>query len=46
MNSEQRGKLLGFIGEFEDLFDGTLGKWDTESVELDLKRWSKMFNDG
>ena len=29
---------------FEDLFDGTLVDWDTDPVELELKKGSKPFN--
>ena len=30
-------KLLKLLTKFEDLFDGTLGVWDTEPVSLKLK---------
>ena len=30
-------KLLKLLTKFEDLFDGTLGDWDTEPVSLKLK---------
>ena len=29
MNPEERNMLLGPINYFEELFDGTIGKWDT-----------------
>ena len=36
--------LLGSIIELEDLFGGTLGKWDIEPVDLELNHGSKLFN--
>ena len=44
MNAEEKNQILGIIKDFEDLFDGTLVEWDTESVELDLKTDYKPFN--
>ena len=44
LNSEERTLLLSFFEDFEDLFDGTLGDWATESVDLELKPDSKPFN--
>ena len=35
---------LYFIEDFEDLFDGTLGDWSTESVDLELNPYSRQFN--
>ena len=34
-------KLLKLLTEFKDLFDGTLGDWDTELVSLKLKEGAK-----
>ena len=34
LNSEEQAKLLEVLNEFEDLFDGTLGDWDTEPVSF------------
>ena len=36
--------LLSLLGDFEDLFDGTLGDWATEPVDLELNPDSKPFN--
>ncbi len=33
--------LLELFTEFEELFDGTLGDWDTEPVSLELKEGTK-----
>ena len=44
LNSEQCKKLLGLLNEFEDLFDGTPGKWDTVPMELDINPGYKLFN--
>ena len=37
LNVPDQEKLLKLLTEFEDLFDGTLGDWDTEPVSLKLK---------
>jgi Retroviral aspartyl protease len=34
---EKQQKLLALLSKFEDLFDGTLGKWNEEPVKLELK---------
>ena len=44
LNAEERTLLLILLENFEDLFDGTLGNWATEPVELELKPCSKPFN--
>ena len=36
--------LLGLLNEFEDLFDGTLGKWYTETIYLKISPDYKTFN--
>ena len=37
LNSKEKTILLEVLMEFEDLFDGTLGDWDTEPVSFELK---------
>ena len=37
MNPEEGTQLLSLLEDFEDLFDGTFGDWDTEPVDLKLK---------
>ena len=44
LNAEERILLLRFLKYFEDLFGGTLGNWDTEPIDLELKPGSKSFN--
>ena len=44
LNDEERTHLLRLLEEFEYLFDGTLGDWDTDPVELELKPGSKPCN--
>ena len=44
LNSEERTLLLSLLGDFEDLFGGTLGNWSTEPVDLELNTASKSFN--
>ena len=34
LNAEERTFLLSLLEDFEDLFDGTLGNWATEPVDL------------
>jgi hypothetical protein len=34
---EKQQKLLTLLCKFEDLFDGTLGKWNKEPIKLELK---------
>ena len=44
INADERNQLIGIIKEFWDFFDGTLVEWDTEPVNLGLKKKSKPFN--
>ena len=44
LNDEQRAKLLVLLKDFEDVFDGTLGKWKTEPVDIELKPDAKPVN--
>ena len=37
-------KLLVLLKDFEDVFDSTLGKWKTESVDIKLKPDAKPVN--
>ena len=34
LNAEDRTQLLSLLQYFEDLFDGTIGDWDTDPVDL------------
>ena len=43
-NPEEQNQLLEVLFEFEDLFDGTLGDWKTESVSFELKEGSKPYH--
>ena len=43
-NDEEITLLLSLLEDFEDLFDGTLGDWATEPVNLELNPVSKQFN--
>ena len=44
LNAEERTKLIALIKEFDDLFDGTLGEWDTKTIDLELMPDSKLFD--
>ena len=44
LNDEERTQLLSLLEAFGDLFGGTLGDWDTEPVDLEVKSVSKPFN--
>ena len=37
LTDTERHRLLQILKKFEDLFDGTLGKWNTTPVYLELK---------
>ena len=37
-------KLLELLTEFEELFDGTLGDWNTEPVSFELKEDTKPYH--
>ena len=41
---EHNKELLGTINEFENLFGGTLGKWDTKPVDIEINTIHKPFN--
>ena len=40
----QREKLLSLLTEFEDPFNGKIGKLDTTPIDLEVKTGSKPFN--
>jgi len=44
LNPEEQAKLLEVLNEFDDLFHGTLGDWDTESVSFELKEGAKPYH--
>ena len=44
MNAEEINLLHNLLEYFKDLFDGTLGNWATEPVDLELNIDSKPFN--
>jgi len=37
LDKPQQQKLLSLLKDFEDLFDGTLGNWNTEPIDIELK---------
>ncbi|GFH55792.1 hypothetical protein CTEN210_12268 [Chaetoceros tenuissimus] len=44
LNREQKRKLLKTLKKFESLFDGTLGRWKTDPVKIQLKEGAKAVN--
>ena len=44
MNFEERTQLLRLPGYFGDLFDGTLGDWYTDPINLEVNPSYKPFN--
>ena len=44
LNAAERTQLIRILKYFEDLFDGTLGDWYTDPVDLELNPGSKPFN--
>ena len=37
LNAEQQGSLLTLLHKYKTLFDGTLGKWTMDPVDIELK---------
>ena len=44
LDAEEMPQLLMLLGYFKDFFGGTLGEWDTDPVDMELKPDSKPFN--
>ena len=44
INGDKRAQLIGLLKKFEECFGGTLGEWDTELTNLELKPYYKPFN--
>ena len=44
MSDKEITELPRFLEDFKDLFDGTLGDWDTDPVDLELNPVSKPFH--
>lgn len=44
LNREQKRLLLKLLKQFEPLFDGTLGRWQTEPVKIETKPGAKPVN--
>ena len=44
MNYEEKNQRIRLIKYFEDLFDGTIGDWYTEPIDLELNTYYKQFN--
>ena len=38
-------KLLELLRQYEELFDGTLGDWNTEAISFELKEGTKPYHD-
>ena len=44
MNPEERNQLLKPLEYFWNFFGGTLGDWNTEPLDLELRSGSELFN--
>ena len=44
LSNTDKKALLTLLQQYEELFDGTLGSWDTEPVHLELKPDAKPFH--
>jgi predicted aspartyl protease len=44
LNQDQQKKLRTCLEEYEDLFDGTLGKWDMKPYEVELQKDAKPYH--
>ena len=42
LDKHQERKLLSILKDFEDLFDGKLGHWETEPIDIELKPEHKL----
>ena len=43
LNADEGIQLLGLLQDFEELFSGTLGYWDTVPVNLELNPGSSVY---
>ena len=44
LDVHDQNKLLELLTEFEELFDGTLGDWNTKPVFFELKEGAKPYH--
>ena len=44
LSKDQQNQLRTLLYKYEKLFDGTLGEWDTEPIELELQENAKPFH--
>ncbi len=44
LSLHQRQKLLQLLQSYKELFDGTLGNWQTKPVKFELKQDAKPFH--
>ena len=44
LNDKQKEQLHGLLKRFEDLFDGSLGEWKMEGIDLELKPGVKPYH--
>ena len=44
LNNEERNLLLRLLNSFEEIFDGTLSKWGTVTLDLDICQQYNAFN--
>eukprot|EP00804_Cyclotella_cryptica_P022590 CCRYP_009472-RA/>CCRYP_009472-RA protein AED:0.39 eAED:0.39 QI:0/-1/0/1/-1/1/1/0/111 len=44
LSLQDQNSLLELLTEFEELFDGTLGDWNTDPVSLELKEGAKPYH--
>ena len=44
LSKDHQTMLLDLLTDFEDLFDGILGVWDTEPISIELKEGAKSIH--
>ena len=44
LSLQDQNKLLELLTEYEELFDGTLGDWNSEPVSFELKKGTKPYH--
>src|SRR5210317_491788 len=44
INSSEKEELLSLLNKYQDLFDGSLGEWQTQPIKIELKPEAKPYH--
>src|SRR5210317_2534873 len=44
INSSEREEVLSLLNKYQNLFDGSLGEWQTQPIKIELKLEAKPYN--